>query len=46
MTERNITYNRALQGRSVRPTPIARASIEGNRGCFSQNGSVALAARG
>jgi lysophospholipase L1-like esterase len=45
-TEKNITYNRSLTGRDVRPTPIAQASVEGNRGCLSQNGSVALAARG
>jgi hypothetical protein len=44
-TEKNITYN-GLTGRAAKPTRIARADVEGNRGCLSQNGADALAARG
>jgi hypothetical protein len=45
-TERNITYNRGLAGKAVKPTPIARASEPGNRGCLSQYGADELARRG
>jgi hypothetical protein len=45
-TEKNITYNQGLAGRLVRPTPIASAKVQGNRGCLSQNGADELARQG
>ena len=45
-TEKNITYNQGLTGKSVKPTRIASANVEGNRGCLSQHGADALASRG
>jgi hypothetical protein len=45
-TEKNITYNQGLTGKAVKPTRIASANVEGNRGCLSQHGADALAARG
>ena len=45
-TEHNITYNQGLAGRQVKSTPIARGNLDANRGCLSQNGADALAARG
>ena len=45
-TEKNITYNQGLTGKAVKPTRIASANAESNRGCLSQHGADALAARG
>ncbi len=44
-TERFVTYNQGRFGEDVTPTRLA-GKIEDNRGCFSQNGAMALAQRG
>jgi hypothetical protein len=45
-TERWVTYNEGRRGSEVQPSPIASRSRPDNRGCMSQNGADALAARG